>query len=214
MKITNILYSICVENKLLICLLSIILCGFFLRIYFTHSGTWEYSRETASKKVTSTILFMVGLALCFETEMISIPISSRGIVEGIIASIYLLISLVTTFNDDDSNSNCLLTFVKFVLVYLLSISNEITAIAISILFAVVIILLYIKEFVNEDSDKITFSEIILLCIENLFLSIGILFFVKTNAPFSVILKVTFEETALYSLNYIILFAVKEKIYSL
>lgn len=176
--------------------------------------TWEYSRETASKKVTGIILFMIVLALCFNTSAVNISYEFKEIISGGVVAIYLMVALGSSLDSHNSENNTWVAFVKFVLIYSLCVSGIILALLISIIFAVSMILLYQKQYIKNDRDKITFAEIILLCVENLVVSIVLLVFSNIESTYFTIVKVVFEETFLYSLNYLVLFAVKEKIYSL
>lgn len=190
-----------------------IFIGFLVRVYFTSKGTFEYSRETASKKVTATILFMIVLSLLFNIEFLDISSEVKDTFTGICAAVYYILALLDSFNSR-VDKNTWVSFVKLILLFCLSVSNSITMLVISFIFLAGMVHLYKKQYLNEDADKITFVEIVLLCVENILFSIIMLFFIGKENMFSTILIVAFEETVLYSLNYIVLFTVKEKIYSI
>lgn len=191
----------------------IVFIGFLVRVYFTSKGTFEYSRETASKKVTAIIFFMIVLSLLFNIELLNVSSEVKDTLTGICAAVYFILALLDSFNSL-VDKHTWVSFVKLFLLFCLYVSNNIAILITSFIFLVGMIYLYKKQYINEDEDKITFAEIILLCIENILLSIILLFFIGTESVVSTILIVSFEETVLYSLNYIVLFAVKDKIYSI
>ncbi len=189
-----------------------IFLGFLARVYFTSSGRWEYSRETASKKVTITILFMVAVSLFFNAHLLDIPANIKDTITGICAAIYFVIALFDSVVGFESDSTWM-PFIKLCLLFLVSVSKEICMIFVSIVFLVGSIYLYKKRCIVKDEDKIIFAEIILLCVENIIIALTALFFLGGESILSILLLVSFEETVLYSINYTIIFAVKEKIYS-
>lgn len=93
-------------------------------------------------------------------------------------------------------------------------THALCMLVISFIFLVGMVYLYKKQYIKDDTDKIAFAEMVLLCVENILISVFMLFFIGTESVVSTILVVAFEETVLYSLNYIVLFTVKDKIYSI
>jgi hypothetical protein len=155
---------------------------------------------------------MILLAVVLENEFINIPDNVETILGGLVVSIYLVMALIGSMDSDNLRDNTIISFVKFALIYLLSVSDYVLIIVITSAFAIGIILLYRKQMIETDGDKITVVEILLLCIENFIVSLFMLFSIDNTIVFSVIIKVAFEETVLYSFNYIVLFVMKEKIY--
>lgn len=200
-------------KELVVGLIVAIVLGFVARVYFTHSGTWSYSRETASKKVLYGILGMAILAICANDDVLTVPENIRVYVDTVTITIYMMIALHSSFDNDNLDNNTWVSFVKYFFLLTMSLTN-------SVLMAVILLVICgamaygarKKEFLTEPSDKITFAEIILLGTENLVLAIVFAVAYPTKA-LPVIVKVVVEETVFYSLNYIILFAVKEKIHA-
>ena len=213
MNILEYLYSFFRDNIAFLILLLLTVLGFLLRVYFMCSGTWEHSHKTASKKLTRIILIMIILALCLEADFLHINMDTSNIIGGLVATVYLVIAFLSSFDRDNPENNSWVCFVKFFLVYLLAISSNVAMVFVSVIFAIGMINLYRKGFVGKDYDKIACAEIILLCIENFLISLAI-FFIDIEDLYSTIVKVVFEETVLYSANYIVLFVVKEKLYAL
>ena len=213
MNIIELIYTFFDNNTLVLVLSVSIVLGFIFRVYFMSSGTWEYSRETASKKLTGIILFMIILDFCYNANFLPINTEANSILSAFAVIIYLVIALLSSLNSSNLEKNTCISFLKFLFVFCFAISNNAVMLVLSFSGCIFLFFLRKRGFIREDGDKITYAEILLLCSENFVLSLVMLLLGKATA-FSTIMTIVFEETVLYSINYIALFMVREKLYQL
>ena len=186
--------------------------GFLARVHFMTKGTWEWSGKTASKKVANMILLTVVIALCFNGDKSIVPVGFKNEASALAAAMCLIVALMGSMDCENPENNTRVSFVKFAVLFGASVMSPICVILLSIGFVGSMSWLYRRQCIERDYDKITFAEIILLCIENLLIAVVLLLLGDVQTTFSAIAKVVFQETVLYSINYIVIFAVKEKLY--
>jgi hypothetical protein len=156
---------------------------------------------------------MIILDFCYNANFLPINTETSSILSGIAVIIYLVIALLSSLNSSNLEKNTSISFLKFLLVYCFAISNNAVMLVLSFIGCIFLFFLRKRGFIQEDGDKITYADILLLCVENFLLSLVMLLLAETTT-FSTIMKIVFEETVLYSINYIALFMVREKVYQL
>lgn len=191
-------------------LISIVL-GFFFRVYRLERDNIHYSSKEAGQRTLMAIAVMIILSLCINSEQLNIPEEIKEKVQFWSVMIYCGIAFYQTIDNNHSERNRPLSIIKFILIFFFSTGSNEFKLVISTIALFAGIYLARTGRIVEDIDQILHTEIILLSAETLVITVCTIFSVIESDIASMVVLVLFTETVLYSINYTVVFAVKERL---
>lgn len=191
-------------------LISIVLC-FFFRASRLERDNIHYSSKEAGQRTLMAIAVMIILSLCINSEQLIIPEEIKEKVQFGSVMIYCGIAFFQTIDNNHPERNRLLSIVKFILIFFFSTGSNEFKLVISTIALFAGIYFARSGRIVEEIDKILHTEIVLLSAETLVIAACTIFSVIESDIASMVVLVLFTETVLYSINYTVVFVVKERL---
>ena len=157
------------------------------------------------------IAVMIILSLCINSEQLIIPEEIKEKVQFGSVMIYCGIAFFQTIDNNHPERNRLLSIVKFILIFFFSTGSNEFKLVISTIALFAGIYFARSGRIVEEIDKILHTEIVLLSAETLVIAACTIFSVIESDIASMVVLVLFTETVLYSINYTVVFVVKERL---
>lgn len=196
----DIISALGIESEILYFFSSIII-GYIVRVFIKMRGTWD-TFEIASKKTLKIILLMIIISIASEIEFIKMPDELNNVINIGTMGAYYMIAIKESLNSTDLSENTVLSFCKFTLILIWGLSNTVIGIIISIVTIIISIKVFCMKIITLEEEKVKLFEILLYGVENLFIFVFVIALMKNIDVFSKILLIVFEETVLYSVNWI------------
>lgn len=192
-------------------LISIVLC-FFFRAHRLEKDNIHYSSKEAGQRTLLAISGMIILSLCLNSEQLIISDEVKEKAQNASVMIYCVIAFFQTIDNKNPERNRLLSIVKFILIYAFSACGNGYKLVLSTIALLAGIYFARAGKIVEDIDKILHTEILLLSAENLVITVCTIFSIIKGDVASLVMLVLFTETVLCSINYTVVFAVKERLF--
>ena len=155
---------------------------------------------------------MIILSLCLNSEQLIISDEVKEKAQNASVMIYCVIAFFQTIDNKNPERNRLLSIVKFILIYAFSACGNGYKLVLSTIALLAGIYFARAGKIVEDIDKILHTEILLLSAENLVITVCTIFSIIKGDVASLVMLVLFTETVLCSINYTVVFAVKERLF--
>lgn len=190
--------------------LLLIAIGYSFRVYRMQYGTFLFSPQTASEKVSWIIAGMIMLSLFYKPSNIYLSEECKSLLESVAISTYIIIAIIQSFDVDSTLTCFLISLLKYFSLYFFSVIESIwPRVVLSIVLSFIATVILITQAIEDDNTKIKLAEILFFCIGNAIISIILLCNDALAIILSGIVYIVFEETVLYSVNDIAISAYRE-----
>lgn len=192
-------------------LISIVLC-FCFRAYRLERDNIHYSSKEAGQRTLLAIAVMIILSLCLNSEQLIISEEIKEKIQIVSVMIYCGIAFFQTIDNNHPERNGLLSIVKFILVFAFSTGSNGCKLVLSTIALLAGVYYARSGRIVEDVENILHTEIVLLSAETLVITICTTLSIIKSDVASIVMLVLFTETVLYSINYTVVFSVKERLF--